>query len=442
MPLNALPPRHPIPHAILKVAAAICVRLFAQGAGKHRHRDKALTTPSSCAAELKTLLNQRIVVLDGAMGTMIQARNLSEADYRGKEFARHPRDLRLNNDVLNLTQPEIVESIHRQYLEAGADIIETNTFNSTAISMAEYVLQDRVYDLNKAAAQIARRAVDRFLAESPGAGPRFIAGAIGPTSRTASMSQDVNSPASRAATFDQFRAAYAEQVRGLIDGGVDVLLVETIFDTLNAKAALFAIEEVFEKSGVRLPVMASVTIVDQSGRTLSGQTIDAFWISVSHVNLLSVGINCALGARQMRPYVEELSRVAPIYISCYPNAGLPNAFGGFDETPEKMCRRSARFRRQRLAQYRRRLLRLHARAHSRHRRRRQGPQAPRSFQARALHALLRPRASRHSPRHQFRQRRRAHQRHRLAPNSRSSSSTENTNRPSPSPASRSKAARK
>ncbi|MFZ0921684.1 MAG: methionine synthase, partial [Candidatus Acidiferrales bacterium] len=303
---------------------------------KDPEKDNILTTPSSRAAELKALLNQRIVILDGAMGTMIQARNLAEADYRGKEFARHPRDLRLNNDVLNITQPEIVESIHRQYLEAGADIIETNTFNSSAISMAEYGLQDRVYDLNKAAAQIARRAVERFLAENPNAGPRFIAGALGPTSRTASMSQDVNSPASRAATFDQFRAAYSEQVRSLIDGGVDVLLVETIFDTLNAKAALFAIEECFEKSGVRLPVMASVTIVDQSGRTLSGQTIAAFWISVSHMNLLSVGINCALGAKQMRPYVEELSRIAPIYISCYPNAGLPNAFGGFDETPEKM----------------------------------------------------------------------------------------------------------
>jgi 5-methyltetrahydrofolate--homocysteine methyltransferase len=307
------------------------------GAGKKTGEDNILITPSSRAAELKALLNQRIVILDGAMGTMIQARNLTEADYRGKEFARHPRDLRLNNDILSITQPEIIASIHREYLEAGADIIETDTFNANALSMAEYGLQDRVYDLNKAAAQIARRAVELFLAENPNAGPRFIAGALGPTSRTASMSQDVNSPASRAATFDQFRAAYAEQVRGLIDGGVDVLLVETIFDTLNAKAALFAIEECFEKSGVRLPVMASVTIVDQSGRTLSGQTIAAFWISVSHMNLLSVGINCALGAKQMRPYVEELSRIAPIYISCYPNAGLPNAFGGFDETPEKMA---------------------------------------------------------------------------------------------------------
>jgi 5-methyltetrahydrofolate--homocysteine methyltransferase len=296
-----------------------------------------LSATSHRAAELKTVFDERIAILDGAMGTMIQARNLTEADYRGKEFARHSRDLRLNNDLLNLTQPEIIESIHRRYLEAGADIIETNTFNSNAISMAEYGLQDCVYDLNKAGAQRARRSVERFLAENSAAGPRFVAGSIGPTSRTASMSQDVNSPASRAATFDQLRVAYSEQIRGLLDGGVDVLLVETIFDTLNAKAALFAIEECFEKSGARVPVMVSVTITDRSGRTLSGQTIAAFWISVSHMNLLSVGINCALGAKQMRPYIEELSQIAPIYISCYPNAGLPNAFGGFDETPEKMA---------------------------------------------------------------------------------------------------------
>src|SRR5579875_1081803 len=270
------------------------------------------------------------------MGTMIQARNLGEADYRGKEFADHRRDLRLCNDVLNLTQPEIVASIHRQYLEAGADVIETNTFNANAISMEEYALQGRVYDINKAGAQIARRAVEEFLQDS-GRGPRFVAGSIGPTSRTASMSQDVNSPASRGVTFDQLRDAYSEQIRGLIDGGVDALLVETIFDTLNAKAALFAIEECFDKLGARIPVMASVTITARSGRTLSGQTIAAFWISVSHMNLLSVGINCALGAKQMRPYIEELSQIAPIYISCYPNAGLPNAFGGFDETPEKMA---------------------------------------------------------------------------------------------------------
>ncbi|MGH9728514.1 MAG: methionine synthase [Candidatus Acidiferrales bacterium] len=286
--------------------------------------------------DIREILDKRIVILDGAMGTMIQALGLVEEDYRGKEFREHPKDLRLNNDVLNIAQPQIIESIHRQYLEAGGDIIETNTFNSNAISMAEYGLQDRIYELNKAGAEVARRAVERFTNENPES-VRFVAGSLGPTSRTASMSQDVNSPASRAATFDQLRDAYHEQVRGLIDGGVDLLLVETIFDTLNAKAALFAIDQYFEDSGKRVPVMVSVTITDRSGRTLSGQTVEAFWISVSHMNLLSVGINCALGARQMRPYIEELSRVAPIYISCYPNAGLPNAFGGFDETPETMA---------------------------------------------------------------------------------------------------------
>src|SRR5487761_278612 len=285
---------------------------------------------------LEELLRQRIVIIDGAMGTMIQQRNLTEADYRGRQFARHKKDLRLNNDLLNITQPQIIEDIHLQYLDAGADLIESNTFNSTAISMAEYGLENQIYDLNRAGAEIARRTVERFMAENPGS-PRFVAGSLGPTSRTASMSQDVNSPASRAATFDQLRAAYHEQVRGLLDGGVDLLLVETIFDTLNGKAALFAIDQYFEESGSRVPVMASVTITDQSGRTLSGQTVEAFWISVSHMNLLSVGINCALGAKQMRPYIEELSQIAPIYISCYPNAGLPNAFGGFYETPERMA---------------------------------------------------------------------------------------------------------
>lgn len=285
---------------------------------------------------MREILSKRIAILDGAMGTMIQARELGEADYRGKQFLGHQKDLRLNNDVLNITQPQIIESIHWQYLEAGADIIETNTFNSNAISMAEYGLENRIYELNKAGGEVARRAVECFAEKNPGSA-RFVAGSLGPTSRTASMSQDVNSPASRAATFDHLRAAYHEQVRGLLDGGVDLLLVETIFDTLNAKAALFAIDQYFEEAGLRVPVMASVTITDQSGRTLSGQTVEAFWISVSHMNLLSVGINCALGAKQMRPYIEELSRVAPVYISCYPNAGLPNAFGGFDETPESMA---------------------------------------------------------------------------------------------------------
>jgi 5-methyltetrahydrofolate--homocysteine methyltransferase len=285
---------------------------------------------------LESILGERIVILDGAMGTMIQAQNLGEADYRGTQFASHSRDLRLNNDLLNITQPHIIESIHRQYLQAGADIIETNTFNSNVISMAEYGLQNHVNELNVTGAAVARRAVEKFTAANPKR-RCFVAGSMGPTSRTASVSQDVSNPAARGTTFEQLRAAYYEQARGLMEGGVDLLLVETIFDTLNAKAALFAIEQYFEESGRRVPIMVSVTIVDQSGRTLSGQTIDAFWISVSHVPMLSVGINCALGAKQMRPYVEELSQIASVYISCHPNAGLPNAFGSFDETPESMA---------------------------------------------------------------------------------------------------------
>jgi 5-methyltetrahydrofolate--homocysteine methyltransferase len=281
-------------------------------------------------------LKRRIVIIDGAMGTMIQAHKLEESDYRGKEFAGHPRDLHLCNDVLNITQPAIIEKIHRQYLEAGADIIETNTFNATAISMAEYGLQGFVYDLNKAGAQAARRAVDGFARQNPERSC-WVAGSIGPTSRTASASQDISSPAARAVTFDQLRDAYYEQIRGLVDGGADLLLVETIFDTLNGKAALFAAQQYFEDTGKRLPLAASVTIVDLSGRTLSGQTVEAFWISVSQAPLVSVGINCALGAKQMRSHIEELSRIAPIFTSCYPNAGLPNAFGGFDETPESMA---------------------------------------------------------------------------------------------------------
>ncbi|HEX5483882.1 MAG TPA: homocysteine S-methyltransferase family protein, partial [Terriglobia bacterium] len=295
-----------------------------------------MAEPGRTVHSLESLLRQRIAVIDGAMGTMIQARNLTESDYRGKEFADHAKEVRLNNDLLNLSQPRIIQEIHRQYLEAGADIIETNTFNSNAISMAEYGLQDRIYDLNLAGARNARRAVEEFTVAHPER-PCFVAGSMGPTSRTASASQDIASPASRAVTFDQLRDAYREQARGLVDGGVDALLIETIFDTLNAKAALFAVDELFEERGSRVPVMVSVTIIDKSGRTLSGQTIEAFWISVSHMKLLSVGINCALGAKQMRPYVEELSQIAPVYISCYPNAGLPNAFGGFDETPEKMA---------------------------------------------------------------------------------------------------------
>ncbi|TAM81966.1 MAG: methionine synthase [Acidobacteria bacterium] len=290
-----------------------------------------------CDNPLESILRERIVVLDGAMGTMIQARKLAEADYRGTQFAGHSRDLRLNNDVLSITQPHIIENIHQQYLQAGADIIETNTFNANAISMAEYGLQNHIRELNTASAAVARDAAEKFSAENPGR-RIFVAGSMGPTSRTASVSQDVANPAERGTSFEQLRAAYYEQASALVEGGVDLLLLETIFDTLNAKAALFAIEQYFEESGRRVPVMVSVTIVDQSGRTLSGQTIESFWISVSHIPMLSVGINCALGAKQMRPYLEELSQIAPVYISCYPNAGLPNAFGGFDETPESMAR--------------------------------------------------------------------------------------------------------
>ena len=286
--------------------------------------------------ELNALLRERILLLDGAMGTMIQARKLDEAGYRGKEFARHGKDLRQNNDVLNLAQPRIIEEIHEQYLEAGADIIETNTFNSNAVSMAEYALEDRVADLNFAGAQIARKAVESSMASHPRR-RCFVAGSMGPTSKAASVSSDVSNPAARGVTFDQLRETYGTQAKALVEGGADLLLVETVFDTLNAKAALFGIEEYFESSGRRVPMIVSVTIVDRSGRTLSGQTVEAFWISVSHMPLFSVGMNCALGAKEMRPFLEELSRLAPIPITCYPNAGLPNAFGGFDETPERMA---------------------------------------------------------------------------------------------------------
>jgi len=299
---------------------------------------------SDVLKQLEQLLRERIVVLDGAMGTVIQSHKLGEKDYHGREFADHPKSLRLNNDVLSITQPELIEGIHRQYLDAGADIIETNTFNANAVSLAEYGLESRVYDLNVAASRIAKRAAEKFTAANRR--PAFVAGSIGPASRSASVSQDVSNPGARSVTFDQLRQAYYDQTRGLVDGGVDLLLVETVFDTLNAKAAFFAIEQLFAERGSRLPVMASVTIVDQSGRNLSGQTAEAFWVSVSHVPLLSVGINCALGAKQMRPFIDDLARVAPLPISCYPNAGLPNAFGGFDETPESMAADLGDFARQ------------------------------------------------------------------------------------------------
>ena len=299
------------------------------------HRRLALDQREARIAALRNLLRERIVILDGATGTMIQAQRLDEAAFRGSVFRDHPRDLRGNFDALNLAQPQIVQAVQSSYLEAGADIIKTDTFNANRISAADYGLEDRCPEINFAGAKIARQVADEYEAAHPGE-IRFVAGSMGPTNRTASMSQDVNSPASRGVTFDELRDAYYEQARGLVEGGVDLLLVETVFDTLNAKAALFAIEKYFDESGQRAPVMVSVTITDQSARTLSGQTIEAFWISISHAELFSVGINCALGPRQMRPYVEELSRLAPIPISCHPNAGLPNALGGFDETPERM----------------------------------------------------------------------------------------------------------
>ncbi len=284
------------------------------------------------ATTLRELLRRRILVLDGAMGTMIQRHGLGEADFRGARFADHPHDLKGDNEVLALTRPDVVAGIHDLYLAAGADIIETNSFSSTAIAQADYRLEPVVHELNVAAARLARTAADAWTARTPDR-PRFVAGALGPTNRTLSISPDVNDPTFRAVTFDQVRTAYAEQVRGLLEGGVDLLLVETIFDTLNAKAALVAIEEVFEAVGRRLPVIISVTITDRSGRTLSGQTVDAFHTSIAHAKPLAVGINCALGAREMRPYLAELAAITPSFVSCYPNAGLPNAFGGYDEDP-------------------------------------------------------------------------------------------------------------
>lgn len=285
---------------------------------------------------LEQIAKQRIMILDGAMGTMIQRHKLTEDDFRGARFKNHPRDLKGNNDLLTITQPDIIEGIHRAYLEAGADIIETNTFNSTTISQSDYDLADIAYELNLEGAKIAAKAVAAIEAKDPKR-PRFVAGAIGPTNRTASISPDVVNAALRNVTFDELRIAYASAARGLIDGGADIILVETIFDTLNAKAALFAVDEVFEDMGTQLPTIVSGTITDLSGRTLSGQTPEAFWNSVQHAKPFAVGLNCALGAKQMRPFVAELSRVADTRLSVYPNAGLPNAFGGYDETPEDMA---------------------------------------------------------------------------------------------------------
>ncbi|HQU97011.1 MAG TPA: homocysteine S-methyltransferase family protein, partial [Saprospiraceae bacterium] len=286
-------------------------------------------------SQLKSILNQRIMVIDGAMGTMIQRYKLSETDFRGDRFIDFHKDIKGNNEVLSLIRPDIIESIHLAYLKAGADIIETNTFSANSISQADYDMEGLCYEMNLESALIARKAADSISALTPEQ-PRFVAGAIGPTTKLASMSPDVNNPGFRSATFDTLAAAYKEQARGLIDGGVDILLIETITDTLNCKAALYAIDEIFEESGTALPIMISGTITDQSGRTLSGQTVEAFYISVSHMPLLSIGLNCALGAKEMRPHIQELSNIADCFISAYPNAGLPNEMGEYDQDAHEM----------------------------------------------------------------------------------------------------------
>ena len=298
-----------------------------------------MTTPNDSSvspafALLHEVLRDRVLMLDGAMGTMIQRHQLTEADFRGERFNDQPKDQRGNSDLLNLTRPDVIGSIHREYLAAGADIVETNTFTSTAIAQADYGLEAFVYEMNVEGARLAKAAALEWTAKTPDR-PRFAAGSLGPMNRTLSISPDVNDPSFRGMTFDQARAAYEEQVRGLLDGGVDLLLLETIFDTLNAKAAIVAIETVFEERGIRLPLMISVTITDRSGRTLSGQTLDAFYTSIRHARPFTVGLNCALGARDMRPYLAELAQMAECYVSVYPNAGLPNAFGGYDELPEE-----------------------------------------------------------------------------------------------------------
>ncbi|MEE8452357.1 MAG: homocysteine S-methyltransferase family protein, partial [Thermoguttaceae bacterium] len=291
--------------------------------------------------QLEKLIASRIVVLDGAMGTMIQQRQFTEADYRGSQFADHAADLIGCNDLLCVTQPGAITEIHRGYLEAGADIVCTNSFNANAVSMADYDLIDEVGRINRAAVQCAKDAITAVRQTDDR--PRFVAGSIGPTNRTASLSPDVNDPGYRAVTFDDLVANYSEQVTVLVEAGVDLLLAETVFDTLNLKACLFAIEQVFDRQAVRLPVMVSVTITDRSGRTLSGQTLGGFWTSIAQANLLSVGINCALGPKLMRPFVEELSEICPLPTSCHPNAGLPNAFGGYDLSPVDMARALGEF---------------------------------------------------------------------------------------------------
>ncbi len=288
-------------------------------------------------ADIRSELTKRILILDGAMGTMIQRYTLEEKDFRNDKLKDHDHPLKGNNDLLSFTRPDVIKAIHTQYLEAGADIIETNTFSGTTIAQADYRLEHIVHDINYYGAKVAREAVDAFMKKHPSSPQRYVAGAIGPTNRTASISPDVNDPGYRAVTFDELAKAYKDQAVSLIEGGADLLLIETIFDTLNSKAAIYAIMELFEETGNEIPVMISATITDASGRTLSGQTTEAFLISVSHGPLLSVGLNCALGAKELRPYLQVLAKEAPFFVSAYPNAGLPNEFGQYDQTPAQMA---------------------------------------------------------------------------------------------------------
>jgi 5-methyltetrahydrofolate--homocysteine methyltransferase len=291
---------------------------------------------------IEEVLQKRILVIDGAMGTMIQRYHLEEEDFRGERFKDHPCSLKGNNDLLSVTKPEVIKEIHRAYLEAGADILETNTFSATTIAQADYQLEEAVYDINYQSALIAREEADRMTAITPDK-PRFVAGAMGPTNKTASLSPDVNDPGYRAITFDELVEAYSLQANALLDGGVDILLIETVFDTLNAKAALFAVQDIFDQRSREWPVIVSGTITDASGRTLSGQTTEAFLISISHVPLLAVGLNCALGAKDLRQYLQVLAKEAPFYVSAYPNAGLPNEFGCYDQTPMEMAKEIEEF---------------------------------------------------------------------------------------------------
>lgn len=286
--------------------------------------------------KIEKILKERILVLDGAMGTMIQRYKLNEQDFRGNIYKDHPHDLQGNNDLLSISRPDIITEIHQAYFDAGADIVETNTFNANKISQADYNLESEVYKINYEAAQLARKVADEFTAKNPEK-PRFVAGSIGPTNKTASISPDVNDPGYRGVSFDELVEAYKEQAKALIDGGADIMLVETIFDTLNAKAALFALMDLYETIGRELPIMVSGTITDASGRTLSGQTTEAFLISISHASLLSIGLNCALGAKELRPYLQVMSDKSDFFVSAHPNAGLPNEFGEYDQSPEQMA---------------------------------------------------------------------------------------------------------